>query len=97
LVYLQTKSYFTNNTVDIPTAAKARLARMNTANITNPGFSLTAAGMGGTFTESAFYLSVFGDPVQGEAPTEWVDVFFRKFQAFRWMTMLGDFEVSNWS
>jgi hypothetical protein len=51
---------------------------MNTANITNPGFSLNAGGMGGTFTESAFYLSVFGDPVKGEASREWVNVFFRK-------------------
>lgn len=75
---MQTKSYFINDTVNIPTAAKARLARMNTANITNPGFSLNAGGMGGTFTESAFYLSVFGDPVKGEASREWVNVFFRK-------------------
>lgn len=52
---------------------------MNTANITNPDFNLTTAGMGGTFTESAFYLSVFGDPVEGEAPREWVNVFFGKF------------------
>jgi len=64
--------------IDIPTAARARLARMNTAKFTNPGFSLNAASMNGSFTESAFYLSVFGDPVKGEAPREWVNVFFRK-------------------
>lgn len=51
---------------------------MNTANLTNPAFSLNAGAMSGTFTETSFYLSVFGDPVTGVAPKNWVNVFFRK-------------------
>lgn len=95
-VYQQTKSYFTQEIIDIPTGAKARLARMNTANITNPGFNLTSDGVDATFKETAFYLMVFGDQVKGEAPRDWVNVFFRKSLKVIDENTWHDLELTDW-
>ncbi|TVY84120.1 putative sterigmatocystin biosynthesis peroxidase [Lachnellula suecica] len=78
VIFAHVQSYFLQDPIEIPIAAKARLARMNTSNTTNPDFSLDTAAMGATFVESAFYLSVFGDPVTGVAPRNWVNVFFEE-------------------
>ena len=81
-IYGETKSYFTEEYVDVPAAAKARLARVTTSNLTNPEFDLTAARMGASFTETGFYLSVMGDAVEGVAKREWVNIFFGTYSSF---------------
>ncbi|KAK2002644.1 Cloroperoxidase [Colletotrichum falcatum] len=71
-------SYFTDSTISIPTAAKARVARLQAAAIANPKFNLTADGAQFSFIETALYLSVFGNLDDGNARTEWVRVLFEK-------------------
>ncbi|TVY73168.1 putative sterigmatocystin biosynthesis peroxidase [Lachnellula suecica] len=77
-IYAQTQSYFTQTTIDIPTAAKARAARINNAKMMNPTFALSTSGTSGSLGETSFYLSVFGDPVTGVAQKNWVNVFFQE-------------------
>lgn len=72
-------SHFVNETISIPTAAKARAARLQVAAAANPEFSLTADGVQFSFIETALYLSIFGNLDDGNAKTEWVKVLFRKF------------------
>ncbi|KAJ0367595.1 hypothetical protein COL154_003253 [Colletotrichum chrysophilum] len=72
-------SHFVNETISIPTAAKARAARLQAAAAANPEFSLTADGVQFSFIETALYLSIFGNLDDGNAKTEWVKVLFRKF------------------
>ncbi|KXH52516.1 hypothetical protein CSAL01_13098 [Colletotrichum salicis] len=69
-------SQFTNTTISIPTAAKARVSRLQAAAATNPEFNLTADGTQFSFIETALYLSVFGNLDDGNADTEWVKVLF---------------------
>lgn len=38
----------------------------------NPDFNLTMSGFTASFTEQAFYLSIFGDPQTGIAKSSWV-------------------------
>ncbi|KZL74572.1 chloroperoxidase-like protein [Colletotrichum tofieldiae] len=71
-------SYFTDSTISIPTAAKARVARLQAAATTNPEFNLTADGAQFSFIETALYLSVFGNLNDGNARTEWVRVLFEE-------------------
>ncbi|TDZ48298.1 putative sterigmatocystin biosynthesis peroxidase stcC [Colletotrichum trifolii] len=71
-------SYFTNTTISIPTAAKARAARLQAAAASNPDFSLTADGVQFSFIETALYLSIFGNLDDGNANTEWVRVLFEQ-------------------
>lgn len=70
---------FTNTTISIPTAAKARVARLQAAAAANPEFNLTADGTQFSFIETALYLSVFGNLDDGNANTEWVKVLFSMF------------------
>lgn len=72
-------SHFTESTISIPTAAKARAARLQAAAAANPDFSLDANGVQFSFIETALYLSIFGNLVDGNANTEWVKVLFGKF------------------
>ncbi|TIC99434.1 putative sterigmatocystin biosynthesis peroxidase stcC [Colletotrichum higginsianum] len=69
-------SHFTEPTISIPTAAKARKARLQAAASVNPEFTLTADGAQFSFIETALYLSVFGNLDSGDANTEWVKVLF---------------------
>jgi hypothetical protein len=92
-IYGQTKSYFLQDTIDIPTGAKARLARVNTAKAMNPSFHFTDAGLTGSFTETCFYLSVIGDPVTGIAQTNWVNIFFGKLLPFLGIVL----ELMSWN
>ncbi|KAK1585898.1 Chloroperoxidase [Colletotrichum navitas] len=71
-------SDFTDSTISIPTAAKARVARLQAAAAANPKFNLTADGTQFSFIETALYLSVFGNLDDGNARTEWVRVLFEK-------------------
>ncbi|KAI8151189.1 putative sterigmatocystin biosynthesis peroxidase stcC [Colletotrichum sp. SAR 10_70] len=71
-------SHFVNETISIPTAAKARAARLQAAAAANPEFSLTADGVQFSFIETALYLSIFGNLDDGNAKTEWVKVLFQE-------------------
>ncbi|KAH8586691.1 Chloroperoxidase [Bisporella sp. PMI_857] len=73
-----TKSHFTSSVIDVQTAAQARAATLKRAAATNPEFNLTAAAARFSLIESALYLSVFGDAVDGNAVTKHVQVFFEQ-------------------
>ncbi|OLN89032.1 putative sterigmatocystin biosynthesis peroxidase stcC 7 [Colletotrichum chlorophyti] len=77
-IWKSVSSHFTDSTISIPTAAKARLARLQAAAAVNPEFSLNADGTQFSFIETALYLSVFGNLEDGNANTEWVKVLFEK-------------------
>ena len=57
-VYAQTKRCFTNATIDIQTAANARLARILTSNLTNPTFNLSVNGILSSPGETVAYSTV---------------------------------------
>lgn len=78
-IWASVASHFTESTISIPTAAKARAARLQAAAAANPDFSLNADGVQFSFIETALYLSIFGNLVDGNANTEWVKVLFGKF------------------
>ncbi|KAK1233475.1 hypothetical protein PQX77_003371 [Marasmius sp. AFHP31] len=63
------------NTTSAGQVMKARLADSisRNPNVTNTNFQLTVRS-----GESGFYLSVMGDPITGEAPKKFVQVFFRE-------------------
>lgn len=74
-VWAQTASHFTNDTISLETAALARAARIAKAKAANPEYEAinnSSAGLG----ETALYEIVFGDRVEGNAPTEWIKIFF---------------------
>ncbi|KAI1840429.1 hypothetical protein JX266_013356 [Neoarthrinium moseri] len=76
-IWGQVFSHFSNDTISIETAAKARLDRVANAKETNPEYS-QPSGDTGSLAETAFYLMLFGDKVDGNARTEWVRIFFEQ-------------------
>ncbi|KKY36562.1 putative chloroperoxidase-like protein [Diaporthe ampelina] len=70
-------SYFTEDTIDVKTAARARAARLADAAKENPEFNLTSSGVNFSLIESALYLSVFNNGSSATAVTEWVKVMFQ--------------------
>ncbi|KAI3395854.1 hypothetical protein diail_791 [Diaporthe ilicicola] len=58
-VFNETRSNW-QDTIDVQQAAKARLARVNTSNMTNPTFGFTKIGEQFSVGESAAYLIVLG-------------------------------------
>lgn len=71
-------AYFTEDTIDVKTAARARAARLAAAANENPEFNMTSDGINFSLIESALYLSVFNNGSSSTAVTEWVKVMFRK-------------------
>lgn len=71
-------SHFTEDTIDIKTAARARADRLTAAAKANPEFNLTSDGTNFSFIESALYLSVFNNGSLTTAVTEWVKVMFQE-------------------
>lgn len=71
-------AYFTEDTIDVATAAKARKARLEVAEAVNPEYELSAELTVFSLIESSLYLSVFSNGTSGSAVTEWVDVMFRE-------------------
>lgn len=71
-------SFFTEDTIDVTTAARARAARLAAAAKENPEFNMTSSGVNFSLIESALYLSVFNNGSSSTAVTEWVKVMFRK-------------------
>jgi len=63
--------------IDFKLANAARAERVAVANATDvPGWYVPAVAAG--FHETAFYLSLFGDPVEGNARQDWIDVWFQE-------------------
>jgi hypothetical protein len=80
-------SFFTEDTIDIKTAAHARAARLAAAAKENPEFNMSLDGTAFSLIESALYLSVFSNGSSTSAVTEWVKVMFRKFDLIPYMTL----------
>lgn len=72
-------AYFTEDTIDVTTAAKARAARLEAAKSVNPEYDIGVEGTVFSLVETALYLSVFNNGSSNTAVTEWVNVMFRKF------------------
>lgn len=63
--------------IDFQLANAARLERVAVANATDaPGWYVNASAS--TAHETAFYLSLFGDPVEGNARQDWINVWFEQ-------------------
>lgn len=65
-------------TVSIEAAAKGRLARIAKAKAENPEYNLTSGGEAAGLGETALFVAVMGDKVEGNARVDWVDIFFRE-------------------
>ncbi|CAJ0543346.1 Ff.00g005320.m01.CDS01 [Fusarium sp. VM40] len=77
-IWESTAAHFTESTISIKTAAKARKDRLEAAAAVNPEFSLPASQAQFSFIETALYLSVFGNTDDGNANTEWVKTLFQE-------------------
>ena len=63
--------------IDFKLANAARLERLHVANATDvPGWFIPAVNQG--LGETAFYLSLFGDVVEGNARQDWIDIWFQQ-------------------
>ncbi|KAI7787299.1 hypothetical protein LA080_016373 [Diaporthe eres] len=76
-VFNETRSNW-QDTIDIQQAAKARLARVNTSNMTNPSFGFTKIGEQFSVGESAAYLIVLGNKTTQTANKTVVEYLFEK-------------------
>lgn len=63
-------------------AARARQARVDMSNATNPDFGLSKDALSLTYGESAAYIIVFGNKTSGIVNKSWVEYFFREFPTF---------------
>ncbi|PGH07283.1 hypothetical protein GX51_01827 [Blastomyces parvus] len=71
--------YFRHDeTVSFKAAAEARLNRIKTERARNPDFTFNAKDVVISYTETAQYLSVFGDPVTGHPNVDWIRIFFEQ-------------------
>lgn len=76
-IFDETRSNW-QDTIDVPQAAKARLARVNTSNTTNPTFGFTKVGEQFSVGESAAYLIVLGNATTRTANKTVVEYLFGK-------------------
>lgn len=65
-----------NDNVTLEIGGKAHLARVQTEAARDPQFTYTPRQLVIANGETAIYLSTMGDPVTGNAPVEYVRVFF---------------------
>jgi len=79
-IYEETKSYWTEEIIDIKTAARARLGRIKTSQATNPTYAMSELGDAFTYGESAAYVVVLGDKISGTVKRSWVEWFFEHEQ-----------------
>ena len=77
VIFNTVAAHFTQDTISIQTAAKARTARIAAARAANPTFNFTATQDQFSQFESALYLRVFGRGTEGFARTQWVEIMFR--------------------
>lgn len=77
-VFSETRAHW-QDTIDVPQAAAARLARIQTSNTTNPSFGFTRIGQQFSVGESAAYLLVLGDKASRTANRTVVEYLFGEF------------------
>ncbi|GKT51950.1 putative sterigmatocystin biosynthesis protein stcT [Colletotrichum spaethianum] len=75
-IFDETKSYWPSATISISDAAKALVARQNSAEKANPEFNLPFDGYTNSLGQTAMYLGLFGDYDDGNANRSWVEYFF---------------------
>ncbi|CAI7633764.1 unnamed protein product [Penicillium pancosmium] len=80
-LFNETHSYWPNANIGPQSAARARQARVNTSNRTNPEFKLDDTDKGNSFGESAAYLLVLGNKTTGVARKSWVEFLFGMAEA----------------
>ncbi|KAI1379540.1 Chloroperoxidase [Hypoxylon crocopeplum] len=76
-VFDQTRSYWKGPIVDLKESARARVARLETSNATNPTFSLSDLGKTFGLGEIAAYTAVFGDISAGTTIKAPLEYFFK--------------------
>ncbi|KAA8566951.1 hypothetical protein EYC84_010047 [Monilinia fructicola] len=78
-IFNQVLAFYSSQTrTSIPIAAAAKYARLKTEEKEDAQFVYQAQQFLLSYGESALYLSVLGDPVEGVADLEWVRVFFEE-------------------
>lgn len=81
-VFAETLYHFPDPVVELGQAARARQARVETSNRTNPEFTLSATANRNSLLETAIYLIVFGDREAASVPKETLVYFFGMFRSF---------------
>ena len=69
---------FPNSTISIEQAATARNLRIADAKTKNPQFNLSGIFETNSKLETAFWLAIYGDGINGNANTQFVDTWFRE-------------------
>lgn len=79
-VYNESLSYLSRNgdTIDLASAAAARMARMATSQATNPTFFVNATAGQISFGETGAYMLALGDKVAGTVPLDRVRMMFEE-------------------
>ncbi|KAH7016690.1 Peroxidase, family 2-domain-containing protein [Ilyonectria destructans] len=77
-VYAETLSYFEGDTVDLKSAAAARLARMTSSQKTNPTFFVNSTAQSISLGETGAYILALGDRVAGTVPLARVRMMFEQ-------------------
>ncbi|KAK7996584.1 hypothetical protein PG989_004624 [Apiospora arundinis] len=75
-VFAEARSYWPDPVITLRQVAAARLARVRTANRTNPAFELSKFGTTVSLTEQAIYMVALGDVAAGTVRREYVEYFF---------------------
>lgn len=77
-VFDQTRSFWTAPIVDIQMGANALVARQATSEATNPTFNLSEIGTIFAYAETAAYIIVLGDKIEGTVERSRVEYLFGK-------------------
>jgi hypothetical protein len=81
-IFNQTRSYWTDDIINVTMAANARYARVQTSNDTNPTYSLSELGEEFGYGESAAYIGILGDKTSGTVQKKIVEYLFGMFSFF---------------
>ncbi|KAF7556331.1 heme-thiolate peroxidase [Cylindrodendrum hubeiense] len=77
-VYEETLTYFQTDTVDVKSAAAARMGRVLSSSRTNPEYYLNATAESISFGETGAYILALGDFETGTVPLERVRMMFEE-------------------
>ncbi|KAF9878449.1 hypothetical protein CkaCkLH20_03941 [Colletotrichum karsti] len=75
-IFDETKSHWPSATISIADAARALVARQESAKKVNPEYHLPLDGYTNSLGQTAMYLGLFGDYDDGNANRTWVEYFF---------------------
>lgn len=78
-VWAEVNATYGADVVTADQVAASRVARVAACAAENPAYNLTAAGAAAGWGEAALFLVVMGNKTTGNAPREFVEVFFREF------------------